>query len=441
MYEVDDWDTLLDWIVHRGQDIQRHVHNPLPDDCWTLDPKPFAFPFDVEETWWCAAAILVILAVHLEIDTEFLLECGLRYYLLRVAWIVVWTVAISFISTFAFEILGNVLDWHREEYLYTHLDLRLRARLIKRFGWGPLTRDGFPEPFVDTVVGLAHLACNYCALVVLDTAHSLFRLLGWVLVQALRLLDHTATLPNLALGVSAYLALPTPGFGFGFFGGTDGTDGTDDDPSAILWQWGAAAAVQLCVAVGLWLTAFYHAARAQYVLIAGPAAEDPYETLLFHLFRATAVHLIAYTAYQLVCASVATCGGAFGFAWGPDYYNVPIRPGDRGGEIIPRFSVGDPGRPLAAALLLAAHWLLGRLCAGGVRLLRPLWEYYTDCGTHLTRHAMDLNFPRYCAFMDADLAVLRRENRVLARAGMTALFGLQSSWPARMKLSPVAQID
>ncbi|KAI4868786.1 hypothetical protein F4820DRAFT_408732 [Hypoxylon rubiginosum] len=410
--ELEEEDnSLLDWeewwqiIVHRNAGIQEIIPRGHPDETWTLSARSPPFPLNLDATWYCAALLGLILIIHCELDTSWLLRHGYRHYFMRISTKAVLTVALSFASTMAYEILGNLHEMFREG-----LEFRLRAEAVR------LLRDRahLGGAIVEAASNTIALHFQFVALM----ASSVFGYAGpaalvWFVAWI------STNLADFISNLSTIFALPTPG--------TDGILGF----KTLFWEFGVPAYFQVCTAALLYLFVFLFMTRAEKPLILERGGLDPFSKLAFELLRATAMHLLAYTAYQLVCICVVATKD---FLLAGHTYDPSIDDP----QVLRSNAQLAPG---AGMLVLAAHWLVKRSCRLCVRLIWPLWVPYmvwlsikTECAT------LDY-WVLFEYLLDEDMEVLNPDKRVIARATMTALFGLKSSWPARMRLSTAEGVD
>ncbi|KAI1375809.1 hypothetical protein F4677DRAFT_460112 [Hypoxylon crocopeplum] len=423
------WENLWQLIVHRDAGIIEDPGPAYEEDVWTLDPGEPPFPFGLEETWYCAALITLVLTATAEIDTEWLFQRGYRQYLTRVSSRILLTVAISIFSTLSFEVVGNVLDQFRE---LIHLEVRLiiDSWLIVYLDWGHVDLDALAlgedpiqfhhghfylhEPIRESLRGLAALLYNCSFALYLYLALRAIRS-GFIGLVGIVSPDLSFFLYNL----HESLALPLP---------------STDRASSLLSLFGEfviPASFQVCVAAFTYLCVFLFMSRAETPAILGQGGQDPFSKLAFQLLRAVAMHLLAYTAYQLFCICVAASPGfwLFGNVLKSQNHWL-IRRG---------FVHFAPG---AGALVLGFHWLVKRACKLCVDICFSLWIPYIVWLSLKTETSTRDNWEIYgTKTLGGDMSVFNPDTRVFGRAAMTALCGLHSSWPARMRLSSVDGVD
>ncbi|KAI0405392.1 hypothetical protein F4802DRAFT_181523 [Xylaria palmicola] len=428
------WHYWYNVIVHRRDDIApRKTHRYLQDHV-TKDARPAPFPLSASETWYCGVLLALIIAVHNAVDESrvykdvypFLQWGG------RVLGRALLTVGTAMLSTICFELIGSQLG-RLFHWATMEVEEQISTFLIKRWHWGQVDGDGEPLRHEDgDFVWIADPAerresirgvLNMLAILAFDYLVTLFLKIGDQLTQML--VEHIlgpflyfffAIPPGFTAKVSSALFLPTPGL--------------DDirDPRALWFEYGVPAVIQLCVVVFLWLLKILFMAKTERFSMRGWRVIDPKMALIWHLIRATAMHLLAYTAYQLVCGVIVALKSEL-----PDesrYTMVidgPISPFL--GRVIPNGSI------FAAALLLIFHWLLRGASVLGVELAQPLWVPYILWQTHYSEEGIAAYWPLFIDHLVNDVSVTDHRKRVTSRVFMTAVFGLQSSWPAMLNLS------
>ncbi|KAI0115434.1 hypothetical protein F4814DRAFT_419508 [Daldinia grandis] len=427
-----DWESWWQIIVHRNGGVQEAEPPEYPVEAWSLDDKEPPFPCNLTGTWYCAALLMLIILVHSELDTEWLLQAGYRCYFLRLFCRIILTVAISFFSTLVFEVLGNILDLARETIIDS-ISLQIKALFVERLGWGPVDNEGradwangvpfyhdtayFHEPIIEMVSGIAILAFHYVIAVKL----SVIRLIaGSGVVWLAELVS--ADLPKFVSTLPSYFALPRPDLSQPF------------DARTLLCEYGVPSLIQVWIAAFLYLSVFLFMSRAEKPIILGLGGQDPLSKLIFQLLRATAMHLLAYTAYQITFTCViASQALLFRF----DTYNLYH---SFIGYIFMRRSKIELS--LGAGIwTMVAHWLIKSACRWFVALCWPLWVSYVAWLSIKTEESTRQNWIVYRSLLDNDMDVFDPDKRVTARVIMTTLFGLKSSWPARMRLSTGDNID
>ncbi|KAI0018988.1 hypothetical protein F4780DRAFT_470525 [Xylariomycetidae sp. FL0641] len=429
----DNMHFMMRILIHRDEE----VYDPIPQDwhpnAWTLDYKPPVFPFNLSPTWLCVSLIALVIAVHLEIDTGWLLKGGYLHWAVRVLFRTSMTLIIAVFSTLCFEVLGGWMDMQRDNML-ERFQRMVEEYIVRHWRWGELDPDdGEParnadgeiewihddywlrEPVRNAVVGLLGLLYNFTVLNALQGIYTgLLAILDWVIVPVLGLFS--TGLANFVIRIPFIFTLPTPGqFGL-------------DSPTDLLHEYGAPIAIQIWLAVFFWLLTFLYAAKSNGSTQRGFSYDDPAYQIIFSLCRATAMHIIAYTSYQLTCMLLV---GLHYTRLGGAKYEPLVDP-----QII-----GHYPSPGSAALLLLCTWFVNHACVLGVRLLSGFWTHYIVWLSYFTWEGADPQWQLFIPYMRQDMNLWDPDKRVLPRAVMTALFGLQSSWPARLRLSNNRGVD
>ncbi|XXG96876.1 cystathionine beta-synthase [Hypoxylon texense] len=401
-----DWEEWWQILVHRNVGVLESGPLLYLDDAFTLPAKIPPFPFNLDATWYCAALLALILMAHCELDTLWLLHHGYRHYLMRISSKTALTIALSFVSTLAYEILGNIHEMLREGMEFRVLRMeRLQLLLNRTHLTGPVRK-----AISDTIAFFfQYLALLISSILGYIGPAVLVWFVGWI----------STNIADFISNLSTIFALPTPGIDeiFGF--------------KTLFWEFGVPAYFQVCIAALLYLFIFLFMSKAERNPIPGRGGQDPYYKLAFELLRATAMHLLAYTAYQLVCICVVATKDFLlaGQTYDPLIDNPLV------------LKSNTQLAPGAGILVLAAHWLAKSSCRLCVRLAWPLWVPYLVWLSIRTEESIRENWVVFGSLLDEDMEVLNPDKRVIARATMTALFGLKSSWPARMRLSTADGVD
>ncbi|KAI1823541.1 hypothetical protein F4861DRAFT_313377 [Xylaria intraflava] len=432
------WRFWYNIIVHRRENIIPFRTCGYTLDYVTDEVRPAPFPFNLTETSYCGALLALTVTIHDGIHSGWLFGSGYPYILWvgRVVGRVLLTVGAAVLSTLGFEIVGGLATKIFQRFTAEFEDWLARL-LIKRFDWGEVDADGEPmrdddgdfiwlqdsthrrEAIRNSLQGMLILALDYLVMLLLASGNDLIqpfveRILGPSLYFFF-------SIPvNFIPGLLSHLVLPTPGH--------DDTQG-----ARTLWfEYGVPIVLQFQVLVFFWLLKILYMAKAERLGLQGWRFTDPKMALVWQLIRATAMHLLAYTAYQLVCSIVTALKPVF--PRGSKYkafIDGPLVPFLR--RIIPE------GKFFAAALLFLFHWLFRVTSLISVRLARPLWMPYLLWQTRYSRAGAGECWPLFVESLEKDFTVLDSSKRVLSRVLMTALFGLKSSWPARFKLSGIVE--
>jgi hypothetical protein len=377
---------------------------------------------------------LLIVAVHADVDYGWLLEGGYP----NVRWIgrvlgrAFLTLGIAIISTLSFEVVGGFLSLKFRD-VTNWIQNRISYLLIRYLHWGMIDEQGEPvrnddDDFIwaqnlrrenvrRALHGLAIVIFEYNVTFLLKLFNQLVEMfVRHVLSPVLHFFlsipeDFVASLPS-------WLALPTPGLD------------KVRKPREVWFEYGVPIVIQFILLVILWLLKFLYQAQTLRWAMRGWRVEDTKIKIIWNLIRATAMHLIAYTAYQLACATIVVLKSLLPQeTWYITLIDGPVVPFLN--KLIPEGSI------FAAALILCFHWLLRAASVLFVPMARPLWMPYLLWQTRLSVGGAGQYWPLFIESLKDDISVLDPTKRVISRVVMTAIFGLKSSWPARFHLSDV----
>ncbi|TGJ79759.1 hypothetical protein E0Z10_g9000 [Xylaria hypoxylon] len=434
------WHYWYNIIVHRGANVAPLQMPPYTVDFVSDDIRPAPFLLDISETWYCSALIALILAVHHGVNKGWLFETGYPspQWAGRVLGRVLLTVGAAILSTISFEIIGS-LSTATFRTTITRIEDWISTFLIKRLRWGQVGENGEPlrdgannfmwvvdpanrrEAVRETLQGLAVFVFDYLATFLLEVGNQLTQL-SVERILAPVLYFFFAIPVNFVPKLLSWLFLPTPGLD------------TIQDPRTLWFEYGVPIVIQFWLLVLLWLLKILFMAKAERLAMQGWPVIDPPMTIIWHLIRATAMHLLAYTSYQLVCGIIVAMKWALPEeSWYITVIDGPVVPFL--GRIMPN------GRIFAAVLLFFFHWLLRAASVLGVRLAENFWMPYILWQTRYSVGGAGRYWPLFVDSLAADLSLLDPTKRVTSRVAMTALFGLRSSWPARFHLSNVVDDD
>ncbi|KAI1354497.1 hypothetical protein F5Y01DRAFT_311693 [Xylaria sp. FL0043] len=433
---IDYWQYWYNVVVNRGANVDPVVTYRYTVDLVTDDPRPAPFPLNISETWSCTMLIALIIAIYHGVDKGWLFEESYPYPLWagRVLGRVLLTLGAAILSTLAFEVIGSVTSL-QFLFLTQTIENWISRLLIRRFHWGEVDAAGEPlrdadgnfawildptakREFVrDTLQGLAVFALDYYATFFLELGSQLVQLcVDKIIGPGLHFLF--AIPVGFIPTVLSSLFLPTPGFD------------SIQEPRELWFEYGVPIIIQFWVLVLLWLLRILFMSKAERLAMQGWPIVDPKMATIWQLLRATAMHFLAFTAYQLVCCCIVAMRSVLPqSSWYITVVDGPIVPFL--GKIMPN------GRIFAAALLLFFHWLLRIASIFVVRRAQQFWVPYI---LWQTRYSAVGATAYWQAFYDAlvkDLALLDLSKRVTSRVAMTALFGLRSSWPARFHMGTV----
>ncbi|CAJ2505919.1 Uu.00g000490.m01.CDS01 [Anthostomella pinea] len=430
------WQQWVRLVVYRGEPVVQEDEGEYDPDLWTEAMKPPLFPLNLEAQWLIAILIALVLIVHVELDTQWLLRNGHLHYAMRILFKTAMTLGISMFSVLAFEVVGNfaqvIKEWtFRSEFLYW-----IGQWLIVRWGWGRLDEDANPahdeqghfiwvadrnnlrEPFRNTILGISNLIYSCLGILSLQSFYeATSEVARRILVPMLGFFS--TRLQDFAASVPLIFALPTPGL--------DHHQGLRE----LFWEYGVPVWIQLLLAIFLWLLVFLFMSKSETTLMHGAGYYDHKFVLFYNLVRAAAMHLLAYTAYQLVCIWMVS--GKLMLLGNHPYEPLLDNP------LVQPSTASYHGSPVGAFLVIVAHHLLRRGLRLGVRLLSRFWTPYMVWLSLKTELGVEMTYDLWLRLLDHDLGVgtVDPDRTIISRAMMTLLFGLRSSWPARMRLGNV----
>ncbi|KAI1115944.1 hypothetical protein F5Y14DRAFT_408715 [Nemania sp. NC0429] len=434
---IAHWHHVYNVIIHRGENVAPLEVPPYTDDFLTTKTRPVPFPLNLSETWTCGALIALILLSHDGFARGRFFEdpSSPALWAARVLSRVLLTVGAAVLSTLSLEVIGNMLIKALSDNTEFFRD-GLSMILIKHFRWGQLDENGEPrrdengefmwirdethrQEFArKAILGTAIFALYYCTDLFVK---AMTRLYHWLVERVLcPALYFFFSIPvDFVPKALSWLSLPTPAMD------------KVQDPRTLWLEYGIPVVIQFWVLALLWLLKILYMAKAERLVMQGWQLTDPKMNLVWHLIRATAFHLLAYTAYQLVCGIIVGMKSALPpNTWYTNIIDgpIPVRFLQR---LIPE------GRIFAAALLFLSHWLLRAASVLAVRLARPFWMPYILWQTRYSKSGARTYWPSFIQHLKDDFSVVDLRKRVISRVAMTALFGLGSSWPAMFHLSNV----
>lgn len=411
---IEGWHYWYTIIVHSGVHVRPYVAAEYMHQHMSKETRPAPFPLNIEETWYCGLLILLIVGGHIGADEGWLFEkvYPQAQWVGRVAGRVLLTLGAAVLSTFSFEVAGGILikkfndagAWIREGVSLS------------------VTRNTELQVYLyDTFEGMAVMLFDFLAFSFVNTGNRLIEpCVEKIISPALYFFFSIPV--NFIPTALKWLFLPTPGLD------------EVQDLRTLWFEYGVPIVIQFWLTVLLWLLWILYMAKAERLALQGWRAVDPKLTLTWQLIRATAAHLIAYTAYQLVCGSIAGIRSAL--PTGSDHLTIldgPIVPFL--GKVIPE------GNIVAAVMLLFTHWLLRAAGLLAVRLSRFFWIPFILWQTQYSQYGAEAYWGSFVEFLMHDSTTPQARKRVTSRALMTAIFGLKSSWPARFNLSSVVPDD
>jgi hypothetical protein len=479
--DVEYWHRWYVAIVHKSANVA--VRRPFrytegyakPASSSSSSSANRPFPFNLDAHWYCAFLLLSVIAVHIGVfETGWLLENDRAHWLGRVLGRSFLTLGIAMASTVTFELGGQYTGRKIEVFRQKSRKFVARVWFMIFLRWGEADEEGHPILDNDEEEGVqfawlrveavrsAPIREFFCGVVVVYVVDYCLMLSSALGVRFLVLFAENVLVPGLEfffavpgdflVALPAWFALPTPGLGFWTETRNLDLSGTTQiQILRTLWfEHGVPIVVQFSLIIFLWLLWLLFLAQAERWALYGWRVEDPKMALIAHLVRATSMHLIAYTAYQMVCGIVVTLKIFTIMSPLPlqphwyYYYNTNT---DItlviDGPVFPLLSKIVPqGKVLAAALLLFLHWLLRASCRFLVlNFAEPLFTPYLVWCTRFTKEGARSMWPALTHPLTREMDVLDPRKRVVSRVVMTALFGLDSSWPARYHLSNIIPDD
>ncbi|KAI0393602.1 hypothetical protein F5Y17DRAFT_302100 [Xylariaceae sp. FL0594] len=441
------------------------------------------FPFNMQPHHHCAILVLLILGLHVggawdyskRSDDGWLFSDTRALWVGRVLYRSFLTLAISVASTAAFEIAGEYVCRKTRWMMDLARDTYEELLFVRVLGWAEIERQGEGGgregrgrrgggQFAWRRGDAAMRPCRECVRDMLSGifvyVFEYFLVVAWtfgtkflsafatsVLVPALGFLVGLSA--DFLMGIPSHLALPTPQVELHVGGNPMLTlpssnssslplpsAGPESDTVTVLrtlyLEYGIPLLVQFFLVILLWFAWFLCLAKAERFALFGYRVEDPRSALAAHLVRATSMHLVAYTAYQ----------GVLLLLLGFKLYivNIPSALSHilYSGHFL-RLPLGlNPANVLASLLLLAAHWVIRRSARFVVvtALGEAVFSPYLVWLTRFSREGARSLWPALTHPLDDEVnKMLNARKRVVSRVLMTAVFGLESSWPARMHLS------
>jgi len=440
------------------------------------DDRPF--PFNLEAHWYCAFVLLAIIALHIGFfETGWLLANDRLYWVGRVLGRSFLTLGIATASTFTFELGGEYAS--REIKAITRASREFVARVLfaRLLGWGEVDEEGNPVldeeegGFVwlrDEAAWRAPIRELFCEIVGVYFVDYCLMLLSSFSMTLLSLLVENVLVPGLEfffcvrgdflMSLPSFFALPMPGIPQGsrpeallsLLNGSLALDlSAANQILRTLWfEHGVPIVIQFILIILLWLLWFLFLAQAERWALYGWRVEDPKMALIAHLVRATSMHLIAYTAYQMVWGIIAALNIIIppALLLQKHLYYINMNTNTAliiDGPVPPLLTkIISQGRILAAALLLFFHWFLRATSRFLVlTFAEPLFTPYLVWCTRFTEEGARSMWPALTHPLTGEMNVLDPGKRVVSRVVMTALFGLDSSWPAKYHLSNIIADD
>ncbi|KAI1384828.1 uncharacterized protein F4822DRAFT_446021 [Hypoxylon trugodes] len=413
------WEVAWRWILYQRHPVAFVLRN-LSAAQVNLNGGRAPFPFNLSLTWYCGAVLAIILFGTFEIDTQWLRESGFPIWLQTILSAVLAAVIESFANTFVLEVVFNVLNLIREDAV-RNVGEFIQGQLATRLGWGrfhqPEDAHGdIPPPVevrLDIVEGIdatAAVAFNFWT----------FTMTYPVIFEAIQYLTGSS-LTQLASPLITRTELPGP---------NDWIPNFYRDRTIIL-------ILQIFIAAFIHLNVYLLMSRAENPTIQRRETKDKFLTLSAHLLRAVASHLLANTAHQITYMTVheVTCALREYDRRPIDTFNLFVNhPYMK--AFIPNFS------PFSAWMLIGFHLLVKSSCKWIVQTAWPFWAPYIEWFSLKKLTVINYDWQRtYSVLLNRDMLIDLPGNRVWARILTTAMLGLESSWPVRMRLSTLNRVD
>lgn len=411
----EDWTWARDLqiiLLYNGIIPDDRVDNfQIPEDTWSLDPKPLpfflSFFLNLESTWYLAVSLALLLAVHLELDTSYLQQAGYWSYAGRILSGVAVPVAFAVLSMAMYDVFGVSLAFLRK-----HCWVLVRRHVAARYQ-GRHQPWYFPQEILDFAVSSAQVLADGGLIVIVV-------LLKGVGLALFELLTGYAKDTNTALA-DEYLArswqtsvskLAPEVYGGSIF-------------DVIICEVAPQFILQICIASSLYWISILLQIKSQESLVFGGRRLDPLYSLLSALVSAVALHLMSGTAYQgfhLVFGLLSMTPLQPVLEWTLSFEFTRLFGFRRGIK-----STVFPGVIVKASLLYGAHNVVGFACQAMTMVLWPLWRPYLALLTIFVETHIQAGYPEWREIINRNIQ--RVHQRHYIRAAMTLLFGAISSWP------------
>ena len=409
---------LLIILQHNGEDVDDTIPPGFiidPDE-YSFGRKPPPLILNLDSTWYLAACLAALLAIHLELDTSWMLNHGYLHYICRIISNVTATVAIALVSTIIYDVLGALVEFIRRK-LTQQISEQLQQCLnfTNEQGLRPWYLPREVLDFISSAILSQYDFLFIISIAALNTC-------GWRL------------LGSISHKMETMLWL----FSDDFFARTLSTSvmsapGTNEPATlgSLAWEIFPQALLQVIAAAGLCSLSFLFSLKAEEPIIFGANRKEASKLCIFFLLRAAAAHTMTGTTYQLVNTSLAIIERMTEYSqrlglqlpWGLHVRGV-LR------IILDQISpAGICHNLLASLLLYGFHVVVGLCCRMATIALWPLWRPFITWLTYFNRHGVSMSWPVYEEIMTEDTSITHWIYK--ERAIMTLLFGTRSSWPIR----------
>lgn len=411
--DPDTWARNLEiLLVHDGV----VPNDRLPDDfqivpgAWSPFPKPLPFPLSLESTWYLAACLVILLAVHLELDTSWLLGRGYFQWAGRIISGVSITVAIAVLSMVLYDVLGTTVSFFKR-WIW---GLALNAMTQYWRTWDGNRPWYLPDELFHFVASGAQILYDLgliISLVILKTLA--LRFFGWATVYGEGISTALSDEFLIASWAKTATTLAPELYGKSIF-------------KALIWEVLPQLILQIGTASFLYFVVLWGEVKTMEPVIFGARRRDSAYTIFYNLVRAIALHILSNTAYQMSTLCILIFAIIHSQHW-PNMY-IPLE------SYWPRGLISGVGTTYfgsiaGAAVLYGAHVLVAFSCWFLTLAAWPFWRPYIAWLTLFVEPHIEAAWPEYRQTMEQDTQLVHR--RYYLRALMTLLFGSWSSWPMR----------
>lgn len=414
---------LLIILQHNGGEFDDRIlpDEFIPPEAYSLRPKFPPLLLNLNSAWYLAACFAVLLAVHLELDTAWLLQRGYLHLACRVVSNATATVAIAVVSTVVYDILGACAEFARRQFfrlIGEFMELQWR-KLESTNERGLRVRPWyFPREVSDFLSSITLTSIDYVVFVLFVVIKTLGgRFLGWVSVYAesmMWLFSDDFFARTLSTAVVSVPGMQEPA-----------------GPNPLVWEFLPQVLLQTLAAATFYLIGFLFSVKAEESVIFREHHRDVLSLCIYFLLRAAAAHTMTGTTYQLVTialASVETNPGYHKLLNLLPSWRFPVRGTLR--FLLGRISVTAICRNVLASLLLyLSHVLVGLLCRVAIIALWPFWRPYVAWLTYFNNYGLAMFYPVLKETLVEDTSITHWIYK--QRALMTFFFGVGSSWPTR----------
>ncbi|KAK7753491.1 hypothetical protein SLS62_004566 [Diatrype stigma] len=412
----EDWTWIRDLeiiVVHNGIIPDDRADDfEIPAHTWTLDPKPLPFFvnffLNIESTWYLAACLAILLAVHLELDTSYLQQAGYWSYTARMLSGVAVPVAFAVLSMVMYDVFGVGLAFLRKQtwvIIRRHIAARYQGRHQPWYF--------FPFEILEFAASSAEVLADFSAIVLIV----LLKAGGLAIFEILTgySKDTNTALADEYLAASWYTSvvkLAPEVYGGSIF-------------NVIVCEVVPQFLLQICIASSLYWISILLLVKSQESLIFGGRRPEPFYSLLSALASATALHLMSGTAYQsfhLAFGLLSMTSLQPWLEWTLSFEFTRLFGFRRGFR-----SNVFPGVVVKALLLYVAHNIVAFACQAMTTAFWPLWRPCLAYLTVFVETHIQAAYPEWQQIMSRSIQRVHRRHYI--RAAMTLLFGAISSWP------------